>query len=131
GNFALINPQLALKLIDERIDAHQPAAHVFADVDMMLARRLLMKHRVEGRDAQDVRRRIVHQSADVFGDFLRDPSELALGKRQNWQQRRPLLGVMSQDYLIAPLALFAELNHRSSSPAMMFKLLNVAIASAT
>src|SRR6266851_3468189 len=98
---------------------------------MVLAGRLLMKHRVEGRNAQDIRRRVSHQTADIFGDFLRDPTELTLGEGQHWKQCRPLLGVMAQDRVISTLRFFAKLDHRSSSPAMMFKLLNVAIASAT
>src|SRR6266480_4405398 len=71
GDVPSFNAQLPFDLIDARIHAHQPAAHVFADIDVILPGRLLVKHRVEGCDAQYVRWRIAHQPADVLGDFPR------------------------------------------------------------
>src|SRR5262249_49368944 len=71
----------------------------------------LVKHRVKCCDGQHVGRRIAHQLADVIGHFLRDPTELTLGKRQHRQQRRPLLRIVTENRLVAPHRLFAKLNH--------------------
>src|SRR6185295_12754810 len=70
GDFASFDAELFLDFIDARINSSEPATHILADVDVMLPRRFLMKHRVERRDTQHIRRRIAHQPADVFGDLL-------------------------------------------------------------
>src|SRR5438132_3741409 len=89
----------------------------------MFTRRLLVKHRVERSNGHYIGRRIAHQTADVPGDFLRDPSELVLGEGQHRQQRRALLGVMTQDRLITPLSFFTEFDHRSTLCFASWRLL--------
>src|SRR6185436_19769195 len=80
---------------------------------------------------QHVRRRIAHQTANILGDFIRDPSELALCEGKNRNNRGSLFRIVTEDDFEAPPGLVAELDHRSSSPATMLRLPRAATASAT
>src|SRR5258708_981156 len=106
SNLARVDFELVLDFVNAWIGSHQPTAYVAANLQMVLARRPLVQHRVEGGDAKHVRRRVTHQPADIFRDLLRDPAKLALRQGQHGHQSRALLRIMAQERLVTALACF-------------------------
>src|SRR5215216_3318928 len=125
------NAQPLLYLIRARIRAHQPATDVATNLKVIFADRFFVEQRVKGRNAQHVRWRVIHERADVIGYLLRNPAELVLSQLQHHEKRGALFRIMFKKLLIAAHSLFAEFNHRSSSPATTLKLPSAATASAS
>src|SRR5581483_11575387 len=79
--------------------------------------------RIEREDAEHLRGRDAQQGGDVDHAVLVDAAELALQETQSGQQRGLPLRVARADALQLLLRGVVEFAaHRSSSPAMMFRL---------
>src|SRR5689334_21312202 len=78
--------------------SHEHAADVGADLDMLFAQRLSMKHRVIPDHFVHMDWLNPHTARDFLDQFLRDMAELVLSVEEHWNHGRTLssFGVNSQ-----------------------------------
>src|SRR5690606_8985752 len=99
--------------------AHDRAERVDADADVVLPGRLALVHRVEGRDAEDLRLGQAELLGAELGPVVGDVAVLRLDEVEQGQQRRPRLRVARDDLLRLAFEAVAALRcvcHRSTPP---------------